>query len=134
MEPIHVPRTPSQAFNKNRRVSDLIRAQTNHLKHVEEKMSPSLRQHIPQHAIVSEEDAARYIAAMTHLLRSQDSDLVGEKPASIKRPIPIRSREILDIAAGAEQGVPQSKTKRTTSGQSSSKSKTAGLSRKGKKR
>jgi len=133
MEPIHVPRTPSQAFNKNRRVSDLIRAQTNHLKHVEEKLSPTLRQHIPQHAIVSEEDAARYIAAMTRLLRSQDSDSVAQKPVSIKQPIPIRSREVLDIAAGAEQAAAPSKAKRATSGKLSSKSKTGSSSRKEKK-
>src|ERR1035437_2045465 len=121
MEPIHVPRTPSQAFDKNRRVSDLIRAQTNHLKHVEEKLSPTLRQQIPQHAIVSEEDAARYIAAMTRLLRSQGGDSVAQMPASIKQPIPIRSSEVLDIAAAAEHAASPSKAKRSTSGKPSSK-------------
>jgi len=35
MEPIRVPRPPAEAFNKKRRVSDLIRAQVNHFKHVE---------------------------------------------------------------------------------------------------
>ena len=32
MEPIHVPPPPSGAFNKNRRISDLIRSQISHLK------------------------------------------------------------------------------------------------------
>ena len=39
MEPIHVPGPPKEAFNKNRRVSDLIRAQVNHLKHIEVQAS-----------------------------------------------------------------------------------------------
>jgi hypothetical protein len=71
MDPIHVPGPPKEAFNKNRRVSDLIRAQVNHLKHIEAKLPPSLRQGIPQHPIVTEDDAARYIAPMTQLLRAQ---------------------------------------------------------------
>ena len=35
MDPIHVPGPPKQAFDKNRPISDLIRAQVNHLKHIE---------------------------------------------------------------------------------------------------
>jgi len=49
MDPIHVPGPPKEAFNKNRRVSDLIRAQVNHLKHIESKLPANLRQGIPQH-------------------------------------------------------------------------------------
>jgi hypothetical protein len=71
MDPIHVPGPPKEAFNKNRRVSDLIRAQVKHLKHIESKLPPDLRQRIPQHPIVTEDDAARYIAPMTRLLRAQ---------------------------------------------------------------
>jgi hypothetical protein len=103
MEPIRVPRPPSQAFNKNRRVSDLIRAQTNHLKHVEEKLSPSLRQQIPHHAIVTEADAASYIAAMTHLFQAQgDSAATPSAQASTRPPTPIRPAAGLQLAASAE--------------------------------
>lgn len=71
MDPIHVPGPPKEAFNKNRRVSDLIRAQVNHLKHIESKLPPNLLQGIPHHPIVTEDDAARYIAPMTRLLRAR---------------------------------------------------------------
>jgi hypothetical protein len=133
MEPIRVPRPPSQAFNKNRRVSDLIRAQTNHLKHVEEKLSPSLRQRIPQHAIVTEADAASYIAAMTRLFRAQGGSAASPtaQPSSTRRPIPIRPATGLQLAAAAEQPGPPSKS---ASRKASAKAKKSSPSSKGKKR
>jgi hypothetical protein len=71
MEPIHVPRPPAEAFNKNRPVSDLIRAQVNHFKHVERKLTAEQRQVIPQQGVTTENEAAQYIAAMTAALRGQ---------------------------------------------------------------
>jgi hypothetical protein len=134
MEPIRVPRPPSQAFNKNRRVSDLIRAQTNHLKHVEEKLSPSLRQQIPQHAIVTEADAASYIAAMTRLFRAQGgSAAIPTAQPSARQPIPIRPVTGLQLAAAAEQAGPASPSK-SASRKASAKAKKSSPSSKGKKR
>jgi hypothetical protein len=135
MEPIHVPRPPSQAFNKNRRVSDLIRAQTNHLKHVEDKLSPSLRQQIPQHAIVTEADAASYIAAMTRMFQTQGvpaATPTAQQPAA-GQPIPIRPERGLQLAAGAEQPGITSPSK-PAAGKTSSKPKKSSPSSKGKKR
>jgi hypothetical protein len=135
MEPIRVPRPPSQAFNKNRRISDLIRAQTNHLKHVEEKLSPSQRQQIPQHAIVTEADAAGYIAAMTRLFRAQGDSTAT--PSALqpptRQPIPIRPATGLQIAAGAEQAGPASPDK-SASRKITAKAKKGSPSSKGKKR
>lgn len=102
MEPIHVPGPPSQAFNKNRRISDLIRAQVNHLKHIEQKLPAQLRQQIPQHEITTEDDAARYIAPMTNLLRAQAATLSTQPLRTIKRPTPIRPPQGLALAAGGE--------------------------------
>jgi hypothetical protein len=134
MEPIHVPRPPSQAFNKNRRVSDLIRAQTNHLKHVEEKLSPSLRQQIPQHAIVTEADAASYIAAMTRMFQTQAGSTAApfaQQPVA-GQPIPIRPMNGLQLAASAEgTGAPSSST---AADKTSSKPKKSSPSSKGKNR
>jgi hypothetical protein len=134
MEPIHVPRPPSQAFNKNRRVSDLIRAQTNHLKHVEDKLSPSLRQQIPQHAIVTEADAASYIAAMTRLFQAQggSAGTATAQPPAAGPPIPIRPAKGLQLAASAERESAPSPSK--AAGKTSSKSKKSSLSSKGKNR
>ena len=110
MDPIHVPGPPKEAFNKNRRVSDLIRAQVNHFKHVEQKLSASQRKAIPQHEISAEGEAALYIAAMTALLRGQPVAvpspgqqaasgirLVGSR--SVAGPTPV---EGIAIAASAE--------------------------------
>lgn len=110
MEAIHVPPTPARAFNKNRRISDLIRAQIDHLKHLEEKLAADARRQIPQHAIVTEDDAAQYIAAMTRLLRTQAPTVAAATPAPPavpKKAIPIRSAQRLDIAAAGKK----SKTK-----------------------
>src|SRR5450631_1506445 len=102
METIHVPGPPKQAFNKNRRISDLIRAQVNHLKHVEATLPAALRSGIPQHEITTEDDAARYIAAMTPLLHAQAAAAAAQAAAATKTPIPIRRNQGLAIAAGAD--------------------------------
>jgi hypothetical protein len=132
MEPIHVPPTPSQAFDKNRRISDLIRAQISHLKHLEDKMPAQLRQQLPQHPIVTEDDAARYIAPMTRLLRAQAAGGTAAPSAvpAAQQPIPIRPSQALDLAASAGNEA----TKRSAAGKPSSKSKAAPASRKEKKR
>jgi hypothetical protein len=135
MEPIRVPKPPSHAFNKHRRISDLIRAQTNHLKHVEEKLSPALRQQIPQHAIVTEADAASYIAAMTRLFQVQGdiaSEPSAQQPAA-RQPIPIRPTTGLQLAAGAEQAGPATPSK-SAYRKTSAKAKTIGPSSRRKKR
>src|SRR6266702_867637 len=126
MEPIHVPPPPSGAFNKNRRISDLIRSQISHLKHLEDKLPANLRQQIPQHPIVTEDDAARYIAPMTRLLRGQAAIAVAPvaQPAGkAGRPVPIRSKQGLALAAAAENGKPAAKKKSSTPSPTSSKTK-----------
>jgi hypothetical protein len=70
MEVIHVPPPSKEAFHKGRPMSDLIKAQIRHFKHVEAKLSPEQQQSIPQHRITTENEAALYITAMTRLLRS----------------------------------------------------------------
>ena len=43
MEPILVPGPPKEAFRKLRPVSDLIRSQVNHFKHLEAKLPAEVR-------------------------------------------------------------------------------------------
>jgi hypothetical protein len=107
MEPILVPGPPKEAFNKNRRMSDLIKAQIMHFKHVEEKLPPDTRRILPQHPIVSEDDAARYIASMTKLLLSRPQLTVVPSPKKTskeKGALPIRKDTGLAIAAAADTG------------------------------
>jgi hypothetical protein len=121
MEPILVPGPPKEAFNKNRRVSDLIRAQVNHLKHIESKLPASLRDGIPQHPIVTEDDAARYIASMTRLLRAQANAAPqvatpSTGPTLVPPPAPHPANAALptqglELAASASDGTIASKGK-----------------------
>jgi hypothetical protein len=119
MEPILVPGPPKEAFDKNRRMSDLIRKQIEHFKHLEEKLPPDVRATLPQHRIVTEEDAARYIAPMTRLLRSRAA--AGQ---AAKAPMQIAQRakqkdttqedQALDLAAAAGPAAPPSAPKKQT--------------------
>jgi hypothetical protein len=121
METIHVPAPPKEAFDKHRRMSDLIKAQVGHFKHVEEKLSPAIREALPQHQIVTEDDAAQYIAAMTTILRSGStiSAVPAKRVSDIKRPIPIRSREQISLAAAADLPGPSSKREVAIAGKTS---------------
>jgi hypothetical protein len=114
METIHVPGPPKQAFNKNRRISDLIRAQVNHLKHVEASLPVDQRSGIPQHEITTESDAATYIAAMTNLFQGKPAAPVAPAkpatPVSIKPAAPISTAPVV-LAIAASADVTTNKTK-----------------------
>ncbi len=107
MEPILVPGPPKEAFRKLRPVSDLIRSQVNHFKHLEAKLPAEVRTTLPQHVIVTEDDAARYIVAMTRFLRSR----IAEAPAPSVAPTPIRpvTQIVPPAAASAGMGKPAAK-------------------------
>jgi hypothetical protein len=125
MEPIRVPPPPKEAFNKHRRVSDLIRKQVHHLKHLEQKLPEHLRAEIPQHHVVTEEDAARYIGPMTQLLLSskQATPTLVAKP---KQPAEPKSRGL--TLAAAEEPKQESSARKSKPAK-----KTAARTRKGKK-
>jgi hypothetical protein len=117
MEPIHVPRPPAEAFNKNRPVSGLIRAQVNHFKHVERKLSAEQRRTIPQQGVTTEAGAAKYIAAMTAALRGQPAAVPSTgatavpgirlvAPATSTRPEPAEGLAIAASADPAEVSLP----------------------------
>ena len=69
---IEVKRPPASAFNKNRAVSSLIRAQLEHLHHAESARLPKhKRAGISLDDIHTEAEAAAYIATVTNILRPQ---------------------------------------------------------------
>ena len=130
MEPIRVPAPPKQAFNKHRRVSDLIRKQVHHFKHLEPKLPEHLRSALPQHPIVTEDDAARYIAPMTALLLSGSLAVPQPSPAatnSAKKAVKSRAHG-LSLAAVAEP------SRKSPARSSKPVKKAAQSSRKGKKK
>jgi hypothetical protein len=87
---IRVGAPPKTAFNQNRPISDLIRSQVEHLKHVEERLTPEERRALPAEEIKTEAQAARYIAAMTTVLQSgawaEAAVEIAPKVESIRRP------------------------------------------------
>ena len=91
MKEIVVPAPPKEAFNKHRRMSDLIKKQVEHFKHLEHKLAPEHRAVLPQHAITTEGEAAQYIAAITRLIKSK-----AEAPA----PKLVRLRKVAQPAQG----------------------------------
>ena len=102
MEPILVPGPPKEAFNKHRPISDLVRKQVDHFRHIEERLPPDLRATLPQHQIVTENEAARYISAMTSYLLSRPRPKpAAKKIVAIKPPAPIRPGRPLTLAAAA---------------------------------
>jgi len=105
MEPILVPGTPKEAFNKHRPISDLVEKQVEHFKHVEEKLPQEVRASLPQHDVVTEDDAARYIGAITSYLLNRPvaaSPKIPKKVPSAKRPVAMPARPALALAAAAE--------------------------------
>jgi hypothetical protein len=108
MQPILVTGPPKTAFDKNRRMSDLIRKQIEHFKHLEEKLPAEVRATLPQHRIVTEDDAARYIAPMTQLLLARAAAVQAAQAKRAAAPIPMpqarpsrKKDEGLDLAAAA---------------------------------
>ncbi|WP_158752071.1 hypothetical protein [Acidobacterium sp. S8] len=104
MEPIEVPVPPKHAFNKQRPISDLVKKQIEHFKHLEAKLPAEVRAALPQHRIITEDDAARYIAPMTQFLVS--GKVSGKVPVKTrpKTITQIRPAEGLSIAAVADTG------------------------------
>jgi hypothetical protein len=123
MEPILVPGPGKEAFKKLRPISDLIRAQVGHFKHLQEKLPPTVRATLPQHSIVTEDDAAHYIAAMTAYFRSQITPAVESRPESTPSRIPARVFPAVAITAGP--GKPAAKGRSTTRKGVSSRKKKA---------
>lgn len=108
MEPILVPGPPPSAFNKHRRASDLIKKQVEHFKHIEAKLSAEERAQLPTHAIVSEDDAARYIAVFTRYLLARQTAPAQKKPIKmVSRPA---KQHGLAIAATADSAFEKPKT------------------------
>jgi hypothetical protein len=111
MELILVPGPPPSAFNKHRRVSDLIKKQVEHFKHLEEKLSAEERAKLPNHAVVTEDDAARYIAAFTRHLLAKETAPTRRKPIKMDP----RSAKQGGLAIAAAADTAHASPKKTTS-------------------
>jgi hypothetical protein len=115
MEPVQIPAVPREAFNKHRRISDLVRKQVEHFRHIEKKLPPEVQAKLPQHEIVTENDAARYIHAVTGYLLTRPVEKTPKTPkiiAAVKHPAPIRPTPPLALAAAAARARKKAPAKR----------------------
>lgn len=135
MEPIRILRAPREAFNKNRPISDLIRKQVEHFRHVEARLSVQGRAGLPQGAIETEGAAALYIAAITRVLRGRPvvawrSEVKTRAAKPRERVGATRPQEGLALAAAATK----TRSKQATGKSSSAhKSKPRKSTKKGKR-
>jgi hypothetical protein len=102
MATIRVPGPPPQAFQKNRPISDLIRAQIKHFQHLEHKLKINLATKFSPHDLTTEAAAARYIAEMTNALCTQN-------PSAQQAPTPISAVSAKPKASSAAKSTPKSR-------------------------
>ena len=90
MDPIPVPAPPKSAFNKNRRVSDLLEHQLKHFQHVAHKQGINLDPAL-ERDIYTEGGAARYITSITRAVRSAGAKQPQPVPRLVPRAAPEKS-------------------------------------------
>jgi len=135
MVTIRVPAPPRQSFHKERPISDLLASQIKHFKHLETKLD--LTMPTASHRIATENDAAQYIAEMTHALLNRTPQTSaapgptpppGTKPRLVPRRAPARAArpaQGIPIAAAASASKPKKAAKKKASAKKSSSKKTA---------
>jgi hypothetical protein len=96
---IHVPRPPKSAFDPNRPVSGLLKAQMEHLHQAASKLPLRYRSEVYVNAIKTEGEAGRYIREVTEAIHSAHRDAAAARV----RVVPKRRRGI-EIAAVADEG------------------------------
>lgn len=104
MEIVNVIAVPRTSFNKDRRMSDLVRTQVQHFKHLAHVMGEDAHAEIPHHAVLTEHDAAQFIHAMTKMLKRKK---VTAMPARRRTVAP--EETVFPIAAEAEEKKPRGK-------------------------
>jgi hypothetical protein len=96
MTMIHVPR-PKNAFNPNRPVSALLKAQMEYLREAEKRLPLRYHSDIYVNAVRTEGEAAKYIRHVTEAIHEAHEDA-----AARARAVPKRKR-VIEIAAVADE-------------------------------
>jgi hypothetical protein len=98
MDPIDVPK-PKGVRDPDRPAGTLLLAQVRHMHEAEKSLPPKYHSGIFYKAVVTEDDAARYIQAVTKAIHKAHDDAAKERP----RRTAARKR-VIEIAAAAEPG------------------------------
>jgi hypothetical protein len=123
MPAISVPRPPKSAFDPDRPVSALLKAQIEYLHVAERRLPQRYHSEIYINAIKSEGEAAEYIGAVTEAIHQAHAD------AAARRARPAKRREAIETAAGADERVER---RRASKSKAKSKAKKRGAPTKAK--
>lgn len=93
---IPVPKPPKSAYDPDRQMSSLLKAQVDHLREAESKLPLRYRSELYVRAIQTEGEAARYIRDVTQAIHLAHEDAERERRA------PRRKRK-LEMAAAADE-------------------------------
>lgn len=96
MTVIHVPK-PESAFDPNRPVSALLKAQMEHLRHAASNLPLRYRSEIYLNAIKTEGEAAKYIRDVTEAIHEAHADAKAARTRAPKR------KGVIEIAAVADE-------------------------------
>ena len=96
MTMIHVPR-PTNAFNPNRPVSALLKAQMEYLHEAEKRLPLRYHSEIYINAVKTEGEAAKYIRHVTEAIHEAHADAARERESVPKR------KRVIEIAAVADE-------------------------------
>ncbi len=117
---IHVPRPPRNAYDPNRPVSALLKAQVEYLHDAERRLPSHYRGEIYINAIKTEGEAAKYIREVTEAIHE-----AHEEAAAARTRVAPKRKRVIEIAAVADE---RAERKRTSTAQKRSKKKTSGKS------
>ena len=120
---IHVPR-PENAYDPNRPMGSLLKAQVEHLREAESKLPLRYRNEIDTYikAIKTEGEAARYIQKVTEAIHEAHADAERDRRARERKPA--ARKRVIEIAAVADERA-ERKQKRPSSRRATSAKKRA---------
>jgi len=97
MNLIHVPRLPKNAFDPNRPVSALLKAQIEYLHDAERRLPLRYRSEVYINAVKTEGEAAKYIREVTEAIHAAHAEA---RAARVKAPS--QRKRVIEIAPVAE--------------------------------
>ena len=102
MTMIHVPRPPKSAFDPDRAVSALLKAQMEYLQQAERRLPLRYRSESYVNAIRTEGEAAKYIRTVTDAIHQAHREAHEDTAVRRARVAPKRKR-VIEIAAVADE-------------------------------
>jgi hypothetical protein len=115
---IKVPRPPKSAYDPNRPVSALLKAQIDYLHHAARRLPLRYRSKIYVNAIKTEGEAARYIREVTQAIQDAHADAAAARVKTA----PKRKR-VIEIAAVADERAERKRPSKKLAKKSSGKAR-----------